>query len=81
MKKLFAPVLGSPGRFGSGYREITLRATSFIRFGGIRLPGNSVRTPVAVVVRGSAIRNGMPAEFNVCEKSPARCSSVGTVKR
>src|SRR4051812_33973630 len=71
----------------------TADASGTIRSCGIRFPANGVRRycgfvsetalllsndGFAVMVRGSYIVYGLFAVVIVCEKSPARCSAVGT---
>ena len=50
---------------------------------GMTLPGNGVRIALPltiVVVEGSKMLIRVPEALNVCEKSPRRCKSVGTVR-
>jgi len=80
--KLLLPVI-EPGAFARGICASSAAATGLIRPAGIWLLANCVRvhTPCAlqVVVSGSKIGMSAPAALKVCEKSPARCRSVGTV--
>jgi hypothetical protein len=80
---LSAPVVGFPGWLGSGKYFRTWSATGSIRAAGITLPANwsRMKPPAgfARVVNGSKIRMSCPFCASVCEKSPFRCASVGTV--
>src|SRR5437867_2791104 len=91
--QLFRWEIGSPGWVGTGISCMIRWAIGFMRSFGTRLPANGERRYCELVadtalvgsnaglgatVNGSKIVKSLFAEVKVLEKSPTRCSGVGT---